>query len=67
MFFQQYEEHDDKFVEAGGLPLDDWPNSDYNIRVHNIEPLEILIDWYDRDEGFRDIILLRDHEDMLER
>ena len=65
--FQRYEEHDNKFVEAGGFGLDDWPSSDYNIRVHNIEPLEILIDWYDRDDGFRDIILLRDHEDMLER
>lgn len=67
IYFQQYEEHDNKFVEAGGFALDDWPRSDYNIRVHNIEPLEILIDWYDRDDGFRDIILLRDHEDMLER
>ena len=45
--------------------MDKWPSAEYKIRVHNTYPLEILIDWFDKDDGFRDIILLRDHEDKL--
>ena len=65
IYFQQYEEHNNKFVEAGGFGLDDWKDCEYTIRVHNRYPLEILVDWYSKNDGFRDIILLRDQQDML--
>ena len=65
LYFANNEKHDGKFVEAGGFPMDEWPSAEYKIRVHNKYPLEFLIDWFDKDDGFRDIILLRDHEDKL--
>lgn len=65
LYFAKNEKYDGKFVEAGGFPMDEWPSAEYNIKVHNIYPLEILIDWFDIDDGFRDIILLRDHDDKL--
>ncbi|MBQ2982750.1 MAG: hypothetical protein IJD58_11585 [Lachnospiraceae bacterium] len=52
-------------VYAGGIPMDEWPSADYNIRVHNMYPLEIIVDWVDTEEGFRDIIILRDYEDKM--
>lgn len=66
IYFVKHEKHDGKFVEVGGFPMDEWPRVEYNIRVHNKYPLEILVDWFDSEEGFKDIILFRDHEDKLE-
>jgi hypothetical protein len=28
-------------------------------------PLEIIVDWFDAEEGFRDIIILRDYKDEM--
>ena len=67
IYFQQFKDQGDKFVESGGFAMDNWNNAEYNIRVHSLYPLEILVDWYDKDDGFRDIILLRDHNEKVNR
>lgn len=66
LYFETYVK-DDKgnVVQAGGIPMDAWPSADYNIRVHNMYPLEIIVDWVDTEEGFRDIIILRDDNDEM--
>lgn len=64
--FDAYERNEDgNIVQAGGIAMDAWPNADYNIRVHNMYPLEIIVDWVDTEDGFRDIIILRDYDDKM--
>ena len=66
LYFETYREDDNEnIVQAGGIPMDAWPSADYNIRVHNMHPLEIIVDWVDTEEGFRDIIILRDDNDEM--
>ena len=66
LYFETYVKDDNEnVVQAGGIPMDAWPSADYNIRVHNMYPLEILVDWVDTEEGFRDIIILRDDNDEM--
>ena len=66
LYFETYIKDDNgNVVQAGGIPMDEWPRTDYNIRVHNMYPLEIIVDWFDADDGFRDIIILRDYEDKM--
>ena len=59
LYFSSYEERDAEIVRAGGFPMDNWPHAKYDIRVHNLEPLEIFIDWYDEDEDMRGIYIFR--------
>ena len=66
LYFETYVKDDNEnVVQAGGIPMDAWPSADYNIRVHNMYPLEIIVDWVDTDDGFRDIIILRDYKDEM--
>ena len=66
LYFETYVKDDNEnVVQAGGLPMDAWPSADYNIRVHNMYPLEIIVDWVDIEDGFRDIIILRDYNDKM--
>ena len=64
--FDIYEKLDNgNIVQAGAIPMDAWPGADYSIMVHNMDPLEIIVDWVDAEEGFRDIIILRDYKDEM--
>ena len=66
LYFETYRKDDNEnIVQSGGLPMDAWPSADYNIRVHNMYPLEIIVEWVDVEEGFRDIIILRDDNDEM--
>jgi hypothetical protein len=66
LYFDTYKRTEDgNIIRAGGFPMDNWPSADYNIRVHNMYPLEIIVDWVDTEEGFRDIIILRDDKDEM--
>ena len=66
LYFETYRQDDNEnIIQAGGIPMDAWPSADYNIRVHNMHPLEIIVDWVDTEEGFRDIIILRDDNDEM--
>jgi hypothetical protein len=66
LYFETYvRDNNENIVQAGGIPMDAWPSAEYNIRVHNMHPLEIIVDWVDTEEGFRDIIILRDDNDEM--
>lgn len=66
LYFETYvRDNNENIVQAGGIPMDAWPSAEYNIRVHNMHPLEIIVDWVDTEEGFRDIIILRDDKDEM--
>lgn len=66
LYFDIYEkDNNGNVIQAGGIPMDAWTSADYNIRVHNMYPLEIIVDWVDAEEGFRGIIILRDDNDKM--
>ena len=66
LYFETYvKDYNGNVVQAGGISMDAWPSANYNIRVYNMYPLEIIVDWVDAEEGFRDIIILRDDNDEM--
>lgn len=63
--FSRFVEENGVLKNVGGFPMDNWTNTEYEIRVHNTEPLEIFIDWFDTCDGMRGIYIFRDDDDVL--
>ena len=45
--------------------LSKWESYEYDIRVHNTQPLEILVDWFDTHDCERGIYIFRDEKGDL--